>query len=627
MPVEEQLQRQQQSMTFETQQGEPVFAQEEPQQVQEQLQEHREQLPEQFEQPQIQGIAPAPELVQPVQQRQLNRKERRNLERQQRRQRSEEEHARRQQEEAREKAARQKRKKMAAAKLQMDKLEKKMRKSHIPGDPATDYEAARPKDSYVAKSADLERLILNNVTDEERCRELLGSLREYEQEAAKYDQKRHDMEFRQKCIPLYAEKVEKDGLTESMGQQLAKERVDFFLTGSGYQADQLYHRYEDLILHGMSPQQQQQAKQEVKTGKEQYKQELTNRMEQGNITQEEARKQRAEEIIRRRRPLTLQMLEENRAKLHPQSDIVRHFETNGFCNIKYINTWIQKKYPGEPKVEWEDMDKLVTPYLKEAMTNLSYQMRVPNCRIMDLILDSGRFKTQLETGSSGGTVTEQRAEVTGIFFGEEIIKEKTEEEKKKKEEEKRSFMFGVDRTVGMPAEQYEIYGYGSHGDLVKESKSESNVGQGVGQYGQIVVKLKKDALKGRVTMTLGDSLDSYQIVRPTFVNQPDFLAVSARARYDLGIDAYLHNKKVENGEDDPVDLERALNKAGMGYLELQYHGGLRVEDIESVTLLADYQSKEPGFQPETEMPPELVARLKTLGIRATIVRDGAEHEL
>ena len=65
----------------------------------------------------------------------------------------------------------------------------------------------------------------------------------------------------------------------------------------------------------------------------------------------------------------------------------------------------------------------------------------------------------------------------------------------------------------------------------------------------------------------------------------------------------------------------------MGYLELQYHGGLRVEDIESVTLLADYQSKEPDFQPETEMPPELVARLKTLGIRATIVRDGAEHEL
>lgn len=627
MPAEEQLQRQQQSMTFETQQGEPVFAQEEPQQVQEQLQEHLEQIPEQFEQPQIQGIAPAPELVQPAQQRQLNRKERRNLERQQRRQRREEEHARRQQEEAREKAARQKRKKMAAAKLQMDKLEKKMRKSPIPGHPATDYEAARPEESYVAKSADLERLILNNVTDEERCRELLGSLREYEQEAAKYDRQRHDMEFRQKCIPLYVEQVEHGELTEPMGQQMAKERVDFFLTGAGNQADQLYHTYEDKILQGLSLQQQQQAKQELETGKEQYKQELTNRMEQGNITQEEARKQRAEEIIRRRRPLTLQMLEENRAKLHPQSDIVKYYETNGFQNIKDINTWIQKKFPGEPKVEWEDMDKLVTPYLKEAMTNLSYQMRVPNCRIMDLILDSGRFKTQLETGSSGGTVTKQRKEVTGVFFGEEIIKEKTEEEKNQEEEEERSFMFGVDRTVGMPAEQYEIYGYGSHGDLVKESKSESNVGQGVGQYGQIVVKLKKDALKGRVTMTLGDSLDSYQIVRPTFVNQPDFLAVSAHARYGLGIDAYLHNKQVEKGENDPVDLERALEKAGMGYLELQYHGSLQVEDIESVTLLADYQSKEPGFQPETEMPPELVARLKMLGIRATIVKDGKENEL
>ena len=43
--------------------------------------------------------------------------------------------------------------------------------------------------------------------------------------------------------------------------------------------------------------------------------------------------------------------------------------------------------------------------------------------------------------------------------------------------------------------------------------------------------------------------------------------------------------------------------------------------------MADYKSRDEGVQPEREMAPELVAQLKSLGIRATIVKDGEEHEL
>ncbi len=143
------------------------------------------------------------------------------------------------------------------------------------------------------------------------------------------------------------------------------------------------------------------------------------------------------------------------------------YDVDAYRIMKDLNKDIQKEFPGDPKLKWEDMDKVVVPYLKEGMTNLSYQMRVPNCRIMNLILDSGRFKTQMETlNTSGGILAvDERKKTTNMFFGAD--------------------------TNTLPLEKYEIYGYGSHGDLVKESTQESQVGQGVGQYGQIVVKLKK----------------------------------------------------------------------------------------------------------------------------------------
>ena len=573
-----------------------VQAQAAPQQVQAAPQQAQQQeLPAQFVQPGPIQAAPAQEQAAPVQQRQLGRKERRAQARQERRQR--EARVREQVRQVREQA-----RQLAAAKLTMDQMVKTMRENPAPGLPS--YESVRPLDQYADRGAYLERVVLSQLQDEDLSRYLLGEIRQYEKLARlDLDQQQNDFEFRQRCIPLYYQEVLHQEVPPAVTHQLARERQDFQV-GEQARAERIYRNIRWQIFQHLDQTQQTRAEdRSMLSGiqKEDYEQDIARRMRKDGITRDEARNQRTEEILRARRPVTLRRLEEMRAE-HWNSQESQRMEKEAYHTLRYANQKIRREYQGTPALSWEQADFLVRGYLREATQNMSYQMRVPNCAIMGLILKGGRFKTQMETKTSAGEmVIDQRKEFTKKCFG-------------------------VDPDT-LPPEQYEIYGYASHGDLVKESRPDSDVGQGVGQYGQIVVKLKKSAMKGRVTMTLGDSLDANFTARTNFVDRPDLHAVSHKAREGAITDAYRHWMRRDQGNPDPVDLERVLNNAQVGYMELQYHNGVRVEDIESVTLMADYESKDEGVQPEREMAPELVAQLKSLGIRATIVKDGEEHEL
>lgn len=572
-----------------------VQAQAAPQQVQAAPQQAQQQeLPAQFVQPGPIQAAPVQEQAAPVQQRQLGRKERRAQARQERRQREARvrEQVRQAQEQARQ---------LAAAKLTMDQMVKTMRENPAPGLPS--YESVRPLDQYADRGAYLERVVLSQLQDENLSRYLLGEIRQYEKLARfDLDQQQNDFEFRQRCIPLYYQEVLHQEVPAAVTHQLARERQDFQV-GEQARAERIYRNIRWQIFQHLDQTQQTRAEdRSMLSGiqKEDYEQDIARRMRKDGITRDEARKQRTEEILRAKRPVTLRRLEEMRA-LHITSGEFESQEKN-YNNIPDVNRILKRKYRDAPELDLFHCDPLVRGYLSEAMKDLSYQLRVPNCVIMGKILQEGRFKTQMETLSSAGEMAiGQRKEFTEKCFGVDV---KT-----------------------LPPEQYEIYGYASHGDLVKESGPDSEVGKGVGQYGQIVVKLKKSAMKGRVTMTLGDSLEANFTARANFVDQPDLQAIHHRARYGVLLDAYEHQRNREQGKDDPVDLDRVLTKGEVGYLELQYHNGVQVEDIESVTLMADYESKDKGVQPEREMAPELVAQLKSLGIRATIVKDGEEHEL
>lgn len=253
------------------------------------------------------------------------------------------------------------------------------------------------------------------------------------------------------------------------------------------------------------------------------------------------------------------------------------------------------------KEAWSRADAVVGDYIREAAKNASYQIRVPNCAILSAILQSGRFKTQMETNSSGGDV--------GIDNRKLFIRES----------------FGVDPDQMDPAE-YEIYGYASDGDLVQESRQDSQVGSRVSQYGQVVVKLKKDRMRDRTTMLLGDSLDSFATARLGWVDKPDLQMVRNQ---DCAITAaYRHQYAQQNGADDPLSVERMLRDFETGYAELQFHGGVRLEDIESVTLLTEMYTPVGAVQGlEQDIPKDLVDQLKALGIQTKIVRGGEEHDV
>ena len=105
----------------------------------------------------------------------------------------------------------------------------------------------------------------------------------------------------------------------------------------------------------------------------------------------------------------------------------------------------------------------------------------------------------------------------------------------------------------------------------------------MGTYGRIRVKLKSNT-RGRTTVTFGDSLSPNPTYLPSPLDNPTYIS---------------HPLYNENA------IEKALsNFPGEGYVELQVHGGVNVEDIEKVYFPED-------FEPSSS----LIAQLKKKGIK------------
>lgn len=178
---------------------------------------------------------------------------------------------------------------------------------------------------------------------------------------------------------------------------------------------------------------------------------------------------------------------------------------------------------------------------------------------LSAILNDGRFKTQFETGTSGGKLnTDLRAEVEEFYFG-----------------------------LGSSTEPSTrpIYGYlGGEGDLKR-----------VGQYGDIVVQLKDD-VRERTTVSFYDSLDAYRTNEAIDADGPSLVPrplnnVDWRAWKPWDPDqAY--------GDATSITSARSVP----GYPEVQIHGGVSIDDIEEVVFTRSQPS------------PELVKALEDAGV-------------
>ncbi len=371
---------------------------------------------------------------------------------------------------------------------------------------------------------------------------------------------------------------------------------------------------------------------------------VTEIMEQDKLSFDEAKARFIEERMITKRPYSLTNLKEtrksqmktiNEAQLGTKVRISRDGKkTTGASDYrkKLKNWWEQDRFaenkakgmsaqeakkniPDLP-MSFEEAEKKAMDYLNQVLKeNNSYQIRVPNCDIMKKIMENKRFKTQIETKSSYG--------------GLNVLDERKKFTAKK---------FGTSKNL-LKNEEYEVYGYLSHGDLKKECNlntkrfKDNTVGYGVTQYGQMVVKLKKNNMRYRTTMLVGDSLSNESSGMPILMeDKKDIASVGgisgingiSSLMYEIMNDAW----KEKNGEPvDPPSLNDFLNKVGQSYLELQFHGGVSIEDIESITLIGDYKAEKGKPEPDTELDPELVKMCKENGIKTFFLKDGDLNEV
>ena len=134
-------------------------------------------------------------------------------------------------------------------------------------------------------------------------------------------------------------------------------------------------------------------------------------------------------------------------------------------------------------------------------------------------------------------------------------------------------MFGHDGTDGnghyFAGENYEVYGFLAPKDMSIRPKA--------GQYGDVVVRLKKENFKGRTTYTNGDSLSLVDVAGD--IENPNLAGFMSARRSKDGI-GYIKSANNVN--------EYARNFAG-SYIELQFHGkNPEIGDIESVTFTSSH---------------------------------------
>jgi hypothetical protein len=179
-----------------------------------------------------------------------------------------------------------------------------------------------------------------------------------------------------------------------------------------------------------------------------------------------------------------------------------------------------------------------------------------------LVLEDGRFKTQFETGTSGGYLGADRREA----FEQQWM--------------------GVPQDI--PHEERPVYGY-------MQMSRIAGANSVLEQYGKLVVNLKWSVRK-RTTVTGGDSMDNSLPGSPleNKDGKPDLQSESFRSgigRKDsiFGPEHRMHKP------DNPLatDIHWAENEEDAGdYIEAQIWGGVRVEDIDSVYDYGNRLSKD-----------------------------------
>ena len=223
-----------------------------------------------------------------------------------------------------------------------------------------------------------------------------------------------------------------------------------------------------------------------------------------------------------------------------KSDIIRLPKTLRE-HKKHTENW----YAGNLKGLVSKEDEIAaTNKLQNIIDNSEFSMRF-NSNNIDSLLDSNRFMNQFETGTSGGTISDKfRKEATRNLFGAKIK---------------------------LKPEDYEKYGYLASNDFLKDSTNNWTLDM----YGDTIIRFNKDKLKGKVTFTVDDSLGN-AVLKKVIAISTEKAEISAM---DVGKIRKYTDVLINTKASDVIELTSDL---GVRYIELQYHGELKLDEVESI---------------------------------------------
>lgn len=183
-----------------------------------------------------------------------------------------------------------------------------------------------------------------------------------------------------------------------------------------------------------------------------------------------------------------------------------------------------------------------------------------------IFTEGGRFKSQFETKSSGGSLSPSY----------------------RASEEENYFAFPSDITEHK--EDRPVYGYMSNqrNGVISDS---GKVPPTVGQYGNIYIEIKREKAMRGATCTFGDSLGKSRYFAATPFGKPHFTALQG-----MHDDSTSLSSKIKSIEDYIAGRTHRLSPNIAGYYtELQYHGQLRLEDVERIHITSK------NFRDDVEM--------------------------
>lgn len=233
--------------------------------------------------------------------------------------------------------------------------------------------------------------------------------------------------------------------------------------------------------------------------------------------------------------------------------------------------------------------------LTEMFDKGAYRMRRSDPdHFASYVLDG--FKNLLETGSSSGSSYKPGRRETG---------EKTYGHK------------------GLPASETERYGFwGLDDDL------EAYGDGAAGGYGSMQFKFKKDRVNDRMTYTFGDTLDAGRPIAGYAGPAPTIEGITGLNEYGAGADklkAIIKDyRDYKAGKMNFNDFHRKVSRACQdGYVECQFHGPLKIEDVESIIMpKGRLESAFRSMSKETRQ--KVVTKLKDNGIKLSYVENGDE---